>query len=59
MGEQNIIELINGVPRDTIARFQAPISLKIRKGEHLAIVGPNGAGKNTPCRYPFRAIPFV
>lgn len=45
MGEQNIIELINGVPRDTIARFQAPISLKIRKGEHLAIVGPNGAGK--------------
>lgn len=40
-----MLNLQEGVTRDVVARFSAPVSLKISKGEHLAIVGPNGAGK--------------
>lgn len=46
MCKEFIINIKNGVARDATARFATPLSLCVRKGEHVAIVGANGAGKS-------------
>lgn len=43
---QKIIEINNGVARNPIYRFREPIDFEVCKGEHIAIVGRNGAGKS-------------
>ncbi|MFI3278374.1 MAG: ATP-binding cassette domain-containing protein [Rikenellaceae bacterium] len=41
----NIIEIIDGVPRQPQYRLSAPITFAMAHGEQLAIVGGNGSGK--------------
>ena len=43
---QHTITIENGVARNPVVRLNAPINLQINKGEHVAIVGRNGAGKS-------------
>lgn len=43
---QDIISITNGVARNPVYRMKKPINLHIGKGEHIAIVGPNGGGKS-------------
>lgn len=43
---QNIITIKNGVARHPLYRLSEPINLQITEGEHIAIVGANGAGKS-------------
>lgn len=43
---QNIITITNGVTRNPVYRMREPVNLEIGKGEHVAIVGANGAGKS-------------
>jgi len=47
---QNVITIENGVTRHPLYRLKEPINLQIGKGEHVAIVGGNGAGKKRECR---------
>lgn len=42
---QDIISITDGVARNPVYRMKKPINLHIGKGEHIAIVGPNGGGK--------------
>lgn len=43
---QNIISIENGVTRHPQYRMKEPINLTLAAGEHIAIVGRNGAGKS-------------
>lgn len=43
---QYIISVENSVTRHPLYRLNEPINLKIAVGEHVAIVGDNGAGKS-------------
>ncbi len=43
---QNIIQIENGVPRHPLYRMAEPVNFTLADGEHLAIVGRNGAGKS-------------
>lgn len=43
---QAIISITDGVARNPVYRMKKPINLHIGKGEHIAIVGPNGGGKS-------------
>lgn len=43
---QNIIEITDGVARHPQYRMKEPVNLTLAAGEHLAIVGRNGAGKS-------------
>lgn len=43
---QPIIEIVQGVPRHPLYRMKEPVDFRMEKGEHLAIVGPNGGGKS-------------
>lgn len=43
---QKIIEVVNGVARHPLYRMKNPVNLEILSGEHIAIVGENGAGKS-------------
>ena len=43
---QNVITIENGVTRHPLYRLKEPINLQIGKGEHVAIVAGNGAGKS-------------
>jgi len=40
-----IIEIKNGVTRHPDKRMAEPVNLTIERGEQVAIVGPNAAGK--------------
>ena len=41
-----MIKIENGVPRHPLWRMAEPINLEINKGEQIAIVGDNAAGKS-------------
>lgn len=43
---QNIIAIENGVTRHPLYRMKEPINMTLAAGEHIAIVGHNGAGKS-------------
>ena len=43
---QPTIEIVNGVPRHPSYRMKEPINLRMEKGEHIALLGPNGGGKS-------------
>lgn len=43
---QRIIHIRDGVPRHPLHRMKKPVNLTIYKGEQIAIVGSNGAGKS-------------
>lgn len=43
---QPVIEIENGVPRHPLYRMKEPVNFRMERGEHLALVGPNGGGKS-------------
>lgn len=43
---QPIIEIHKGVPRHPLYRMKEPVDFQMERGEHIAIVGPNGGGKS-------------
>ena len=43
---QNIIEIVNGVPRHPLYRMKQPVNLSVATGEQIAIIGANGSGKS-------------
>ena len=43
---QNIIAIENGVPRHPLYRMKEPVNMTLAAGEHIAVVGRNGAGKS-------------
>ena len=43
---QPIIEIQNGIPRHPQYRMKEPVNFILEKGEHIALVGPNGGGKS-------------
>ena len=43
---QQVIEIINGIPRHPLYRMNEPLNFSMGFDEHLAIVGPNGGGKS-------------
>lgn len=43
---QSVIEIENGVPRHPSYRMKEPVNFRMEKGEHIALVGPNGGGKS-------------
>lgn len=42
---QNIIAIENGVTRHPLYRMKEPVNMTLAAGEHIAVVGRNGAGK--------------
>lgn len=45
MASHTIIEIAGALPRLEHFRFDQPINWKIEKGQHWAVIGPNGGGK--------------
>ena len=43
---QPTIVIVNGVPRHPSYRMKEPINFRMEKGEHIALLGPNGGGKS-------------
>ena len=43
---QNIIAIENGVTRHPLYRMKEPVNMTRAAGEHIAVVGRNGAGKS-------------
>lgn len=43
---QNTFSIAGGVARNPLVRLSEPVSATISSGEHIAIVGPNAAGKS-------------
>lgn len=43
---QLVIDIENGVPRHPQYRMKEPVNFTMLKGEHIALVGPNGGGKS-------------
>ena len=41
-----MVTIVNGVPRHPLWRMAEPINLEIKRGEQIAIVGDNAAGKS-------------
>ena len=41
---QNIIAIENGVTRHPLYRMKEPVNMTLAAGEHIAVVGRNGAG---------------
>ena len=46
MGEKTVIGIRNGVARHPLWRMEEPINLEIKRGEQVAVVGDNAAGKS-------------
>ncbi|MCD8292862.1 MAG: ATP-binding cassette domain-containing protein, partial [Prevotellaceae bacterium] len=46
MEQQHTIQLTDGVARNPLVRLPLPASIDLLAGEHVAIVGANGAGKS-------------
>ena len=44
MMQQHTIHIAGGVVRNPLVRLTEPVTLDFLAGEHIAIVGPNGAG---------------
>ena len=44
--QQPMIKIENGIPRHPLWRMAEPVNLEINKGEQIAIVGDNAAGKS-------------
>lgn len=42
----NMINVSGAVARDARVRLKAPVDVVVEKGEHVAVVGANGSGKN-------------
>ena len=45
MMQQHTIHIAGGVVRNPLVRLTEPVTLDFLAGEHIAIVGPKGAGK--------------
>lgn len=45
MIQQHTLQITEGVARNPLIRLSHPVTLDFLDGEHIAIVGPNGAGK--------------
>ena len=45
-GDGAVIEITDGVPRHPLWRMAEPVTLQINRGEQIAIVGDNAAGKS-------------
>lgn len=43
---QYTISVENGVARHPMYRMKEPLNLRFAAGEHIAVVGANGAGKS-------------
>jgi molybdate transport system ATP-binding protein len=43
---KKVIEIVNGTARHPLYRMKSPINFTLTEGEHIAIVGNNGAGKS-------------
>ena len=48
---QNIIAIENGVTRHPLYRMKEPVNMTLAAGEHIAVVGRNGAGKLSKPKY--------
>ena len=46
MAMVNMINVSGAVARDARVRLKAPVDVVVEKGEHVAVVGANGSGKN-------------
>ena len=47
---QNIIAIENGVTRHPLYRMKEPVNMTLAAGEHIAVVGRNGAAKRQNCK---------
>ena len=56
---QNIIAIENGVTRHPLYRMKEPVNMTLAAGEHIAVVGRNGAGKKYIGRYDYRSVAVV
>lgn len=43
---RKIVEIVQGVARQSQFRMAQPVDFQLLKGEHIAIAGPNGSGKS-------------
>ena len=46
-----LIKMIDGVSRNKNVQFREPLNVTVVRGEHVAIIGNNGAGKSLIERY--------
>ena len=46
MENDTLIKIVDGVPRNPMWRMAEPVNLEIKRGEQVAIVGDNAAGKS-------------
>ncbi len=56
---QPLIEIIQGVARHPDFRLPHPVDLTVGRGEHTALVGPNGGGKSLVAEMITGALPLL
>ena len=59
MMQQHTIHIAGGVVRNPLVRLTEPVTLDFLAGEHIAIVGPNGARKEPPGGYADGKVSFA